>query len=344
MSAADASQGGLVVPGDEEGVRRAIELLLAGNVVAFPTETVYGLGADAASAAGVAAIYRIKGRPLDHPLIVHVADADALGFWAPDQPRSSHALRLVEAFWPGPLTLVMRRREGAPAHACGGHPTIGLRCPSHPVARRLLAGFAVRGGKGIAAPSANRFGKVSPTRAEHVLADLDGDVPLILDGGDAQIGLESTIVDLSTDRPRLLRPGAISGSELGEVLGEPVGAAGPAAPRAPGSLASHYAPGTPVELVDGQELTGRVASLRARGMRLAVWSREPVLANSVEWLAAPTDPQAYARQLYDSLRRLDRLGVDRLLVETVPAGEAWDAVRDRLGRAATGSGGTVDRP
>lgn len=339
MSATDAPGG--IVPGDEEGVGRAVELLLAGSVVAFPTETVYGLGADAGSATGVASVYRIKGRPPGHPLIVHIADADALGFWAGPSPRSSDALRLVEAFWPGPLTLVMRRREGAPAHACGGHPTIGLRCPSHPVARRLLARFEERGGKGVAAPSANRFGKVSPTRAEHVLADLDGDVPLILDGGDAEIGLESTIVDLSGERPRLLRPGAIPGSELAEAIGEPLGSAGPSAPRAPGSLAAHYAPATPIELLDGSDIAGRVASLRARGMRLAVWSGQPVLANAVEWLAAPADPQAYGRILYDTLRRLDRLGVDRLLVETVPAGEAWDAVRDRLARAATGSGGTA---
>ncbi len=335
---ATRSTGGLVVPGDEAGIARAVELLRAGDVVAFPTETVYGLGADAASATGVGRIYRIKGRPLDHPLIVHLADAGALGFWAGEASPSSRALRLVEAFWPGPLTLVMRRREGAPAHACGGLPTIGLRCPSHPVARRLLAAFAGAGGKGVAAPSANRFGKVSPTRAEHVVADLDGDVPLILDGGDAEIGLESTIVDLSRGRPRLLRPGAIPGSAIADVLGEPVGAAGPAAPRAPGSLAAHYAPGTPIELLDGREIPARVASLRARGLRLAVWSREPVLANAVEWLAAPTDPQDYGRALYDSLRKLDRLGVDRLLIETVPPGEAWDAVRDRLGRAATGSG------
>lgn len=334
MSPEDRS-GGLIIEADDAGIARALECLHAGLVVAFPTETVYGLGADAASAAGVAAIYRIKGRPLDHPLIVHIADADALGYWAEEHPR---ARRLVEAFWPGPLTLVMRRHAQAPAHACAGHATIGLRCPSHPVARRLLAGFAATGGRGIAAPSANRFGRVSPTRAEHVRADLDGDVPLILDGGDAEIGLESTIIDLSTDRPRLLRPGAIAGSALAEVLGEPIGGAGSAAPRVPGSLAAHYAPGTPIELVHAGELADRVASLRKGGLRLAVWSREPCLANSVDWLAAPSDPQEYGRMLYDGLRRLDQLGVDRLLIEAVPAGEPWDAVRDRLARAATGSG------
>lgn len=327
--------GGLIIDADDAGIARALECLRSGRVVAFPTETVYGLGADAASAAGVAAIYRIKGRPLDHPLIVHVADADSLGFWAQVQPR---AQRLVEACWPGPLTLVMQRRVGAPAHACAGHPTIGLRCPSHPVARRLLAGFAAIGGRGIAAPSANRFGKISPTRAAHVRADLDGDVPLILDGGDAEIGLESTIIDLSAERPRLLRPGAIAGSELAGILGEPIGAAESAAPRVPGSLAAHYAPGTPIELVDAPDLPNRVAGLREHGLRLAVWSREPCLANRVDWLAAPTDPQVYARMLYDGLRRLDRLGVDRLLIEKVPAGEPWDAVRDRLARAATGAG------
>jgi L-threonylcarbamoyladenylate synthase len=334
LSVAD-SAGKRIVAGDDEGIARAVDLLRAGSVVAFPTETVYGLGADAASEAGVAAIYRIKGRPADHPLIVHVTDAGALEFWARD--ASPHARRLVDAFWPGPLTLVVQRREDAPAHACGGQATIGLRCPSHPVARRLLAAFAAVGGRGIAAPSANRFGKVSPTRAEHVLADLGGDVPLILDGGDAEIGLESTIVDLSAGRPRLLRPGAITASELARVLGEPVGAGGTSAPRAPGTLAAHYAPGTPVELVGANDLARRVASLRALGMKLAVWSRDPVLANAVEWLEAPTEPLAYGHQLYDSLRRLDALGVDRLLVETVPEGEAWDAVRDRLARAAAGS-------
>ncbi|MEB2318897.1 MAG: L-threonylcarbamoyladenylate synthase [Pseudomonadota bacterium] len=338
MSEPDRSCG-LVLPADDEGIARAIEALRAGLPVAFPTETVYGLGADAANAAAVAAIYRIKRRPRDHPLIVHVADADALGFWAETGGR---ARALVEAFWPGPLTLILPRRAQAPAHACAGQPTIGLRCPSHPVAKSLLAGFAAGGGQGVAAPSANRFGKVSPTRAEHVLADLDGDVPLILDGGDAEIGLESTIVDLSAGRPRLLRPGAITGSALAEALGEPIGGAEPAAPRVPGSLAAHYAPGTPVELVDASQLADRIADLRRLGRRLAVWSREPQLAGGVEWLAAPADPRDYGRMLYDGLRRLDRLGVDRLLIETVPAGEAWDAIRDRLGRAATGSGGRGD--
>lgn len=330
--------GGQVVAADAAGIARALDCLRRGLPVAFPTETVYGLGADAASAAAVAAVYRIKRRPADHPLIVHVGQAEALAAWAcPDE----RARRLAEAFWPGPLTLVLVRRPEAPAHACAGHPTVGVRCPSHPVAQRLLAAFAAAGGLGIAAPSANRFGRISPTRASHVRDDLGEDVALILDGGDAEIGLESTIVDLSTDRVRLLRPGAITASAIAAVLGTPVAGADAQAPRVPGSLAAHYAPRTPVEVLDAAALEARIAQLRARGLRLAAWTGARPSARILAWLPAPGDPQERGRQLYDTLRRLDGMGADRILVEATPPGEAWDALRDRLARAAAGAGAST---
>lgn len=318
-----------VRPADPEAIARAARLLRDGLTVAFPTETVYGLGADAGSAQGVAAIYRIKGRPADHPLIVHVLDVAQAAYWAVLDER---ALALAQAFWPGALTLIVPRRADAPAYACGGEASIGLRVPSHPVARALLTAFTALGGQGVAAPSANRFGKVSPTRAAHVLADLGSDVPLILDGGECAVGLESTIVDLTRPAAVLLRPGGIDARAIAAVLGTPLGARDAQAPRASGTLAAHYAPHTPLALVDGSEVPARARALKAQGLTVAVWSvQQPPDAR---WLAAPTDPADYAHALYDTLRILDTLGADRILIETPPSGPAWAAVHDRLGRAA----------
>ncbi len=322
----------------------AAQRLAVGRLVAFPTETVYGLGADAANADAVAAIYRVKGRPAGHPLIVHVLDEAQARWWG---VLGADAKRLIDAFWPGPLTLIVARRADAPAHACGEESTIGLRSPAHPLARALLEAFAALGGHGIAAPSANRFGRVSPTDAAHVAADLaDADV-MILDGGPCSVGLESTIVDLSRGRARVLRPGGIESSRIEAVLGlapgtcdtaaagaQPGGAAaGKAAPRAPGTLAAHYAPRTPLELVPAQRLVERVAQLTTTGARLAVMSGQRPRAAVAHWEPAAPEPREYGRRLYRALRALDAAHADRILVEAVQTTGPWAAVADRLARA-----------
>jgi L-threonylcarbamoyladenylate synthase len=327
-----------ILHADDAALAEAARLLAAGRAVAFPTETVYGLGADAASEAGVAAVYRIKGRPADHPLIVHVLDAGQADWWG---ELGDAGRRLAEVFWPGPLTLIVRRRAHAPACACGGEATVGLRSPAHPVARALLAAFGRLGGHGVAAPSANRFGRVSPTRAEHVADDLGDDVALILDGGPCEVGVESTIVDLSRGAPVLLRPGGITAERIAAVLGEVPRPRDAQAPRASGTLAAHYAPRTPLELVDASDLVARASALRRQGLSVAVWVRDASCSAAGSAVAAPVhletmpdEPETCARELYDTLRRLDALAVQRLLVERVPADPAWDAVRDRLARAA----------
>lgn len=319
---------------DAQAIDEAARRLAGGELVVFPTETVYGLGADAANPAAVAAVYRLKGRPADHPLIVHVLDAAQAAWWAQWPAR---AQRLADACWPGPLTLILPRRRDAPGHACGGLASIGLRAPSHPVARALLAAFTARGGHGVAAPSANRFGRVSPTRAEHVIDDLGAQAPMVLDGGPCEVGLESTIVDLTRERPVLLRPGGIGVVRLESVLGEPVGERDAGAPRAPGTLEAHYAPSTPIELVDSGEIDARIAQLQALGERVASWARPPAGAGADVGLAMPADPGFAAHALYDSLRRLDRSRCQRILIERVPDADAWRAVADRLRRAAAGS-------
>lgn len=320
-------------------IARAAAVLKAGGLVAFPTETVYGLGALAESPAAVRAIFAAKGRPADHPVIVHVADASALDDWAIDIPPA--ARMLASAFWPGPLTLVLKRSHRAHELITGGQTTVGLRCPAHPWARALLAAT----GAAVAAPSANSFGRISPTAAQHVRDDLGqkprGKIDLILDGGPCPVGIESTIVDLSgagsRDGPRLLRPGAITRARLEQVLGVPVPDAGSVAPRASGRLASHYAPRTPLELVDADQLAARVAALR--GTRLALLAPADLVlpAGSDHVLThetAPDDAENYGRRLYAALHRLDAAGADRILVLRPPPGADWLAVHDRLRRAA----------
>jgi L-threonylcarbamoyladenylate synthase len=320
-----------VVAADEAGLARAVEVLRGGEVVAFPTETVYGLGADAMNPDAVARIYALKGRPAAHPVIVHLADAARLDEWAVDIPAAARAL--AAAFWPGPLTLVLKRAPHVPDAVTGGQPTVGLRVPSHPVARDLLAAF----GGGVAAPSANKFGRVSPTLAEHVFADFAAAVPLILDGGATSVGIESTIVDLSGERPRLLRPGGVPAAAIEEKLGEALAAPDEAAPRAPGTLPAHYAPKAHVRLVKRVEMLDALAS--HKGRRLGVLALEvkvprlnPLLQRVVPAIAAH-----YAHELYASLRALDAQHVDLILVETPPASAAWAAVHDRLARAARGA-------
>ena len=319
-------------PADAAAIEDAARRLARGEVVALPTETVYGLGADAASAEGVAAIYRIKGRPAGHPLIVHVLDAAQAAWWG---ELGEAGERLARAFWPGPLTLIVRRHGGAPGFACGDEPTVGLRSPAHPVARALLEALARHGGHGIAAPSANRFGRVSPTSARHVVDDLGDAVGLVLDGGDCEVGVESTIVDLSRGAAVLLRPGAITVAQLEAALGAPVRGRDAQAPKASGTLAAHYAPATRLELVAPERLEGRIRESGQSAARIAVWSRmRPAGASVLRWEPAPADPDDFARALYGTLRALDGAGADLILVERVPEGLSWDAVRDRLQRAA----------
>jgi L-threonylcarbamoyladenylate synthase len=335
---------------DAGAIARAVQVLAAGGLVAVPTETVYGLAADADSPQAVRAIFAAKGRPADHPVIVHVAGGDAIDAWAAAVPDRARAL--ARAFWPGPLTLVLAR--GARAHdgLTGGEDTVGLRCPSHPWARALLAAWCARrgdAGAALAAPSANSFGRISPTTAAHVRADLgekpDGKVDLILDGGPCPVGIESTIVDLSVTRPRLLRPGSITRAQLQAVLGEDVTDADGQAPRAPGRALRHYAPRTPLELVEPTQLPARVNALR--GTKIAVLAPPLALfdrtADVVLRLIAPAQPDEYARRLYSFLHQLDAAGAQRIVVAWPPAQPAWEAVRDRLRRAQAGAAGQTPR-
>jgi L-threonylcarbamoyladenylate synthase len=302
-------------------LEQAAAILAAGGLVAFPTETVYGLGADATNKEAVAEIFRLKGRPADHPLIVHLPNAAGLGRWAAVVPES--ARRLAEAFWPGPLTLILKRQVWVPDALTGGQETVGLRVPAHPLALALLGRF----GGGVAAPSANRFGRVSPTTAAHVRAEFGAALP-VLDGGACEVGLESTILDLSGTSPRLLRPGAISAAQLEAVLSGPVlTAASATAPRVPGSLKSHYAPQTPTLLLEDGAKVSRDTD--------AVLARRPQRGAAARWLTLPDDPAGYGYRLYAALRELDALGCSRILIEVVPETPVWAAVRDRLGRAAT---------
>jgi len=318
-------------------IERAAAILRAGGLVAFPTETVYGLGADASNPAAVARIFAAKGRPQDHPVIVHLGGIELLPLWAGEIPAAAH--KLAAAFWPGPLTLILKRAAGVPDCVTGGQDTVGLRIPGHPVALELLQAFAgVEGGRrysGIAAPSANRFGRISPTTAEHVRAELGAAVDVVLDGGACGVGIESTIVDLSRGRAVLLRPGQITPAQVAAVLGAEVELPDAAAPRVSGALASHYAPRTPLVLLTEAELPARLAALR--GKRLAVLARAaaPPGLQGVSWQTAPRAVAGYAHELYASLRRLDALGCELILVEAPPAAPEWQGVNDRLRRAAS---------
>ena len=319
---------------DDRDIRRAVELLCDGHLVAFPTETVYGLGADASQAAAIAHLYEVKGRAGTHPVIVHADTAEAVFEWASFVPEQ--ARQLAARFWPGPLTLILKRAARAGDFLTGGQDTIGLRVPSHPVAQQLLAAFrsAKQGPAGVAAPSANRSGGVSPTTAAHVRADLGRDVDLILDGGASDVGIESTILDLSRATPVVLRPGAISGEDIANVLGNPLGETGTNAPRVPGSHARHYAPRTPARLVDTPALDAAIAQLGASAAVLAFSAPDERIDY---WLRMPREPRAYARKLYAALRELDGAGCAAILVEEPPDTAEWIAVRDRLRRATAGS-------
>lgn len=304
----------------------AAAALRAGQIVAFPTETVYGLGADARNPDAVARIFAIKGRPPGHPLIVHLADASELSQWSNRIPES--ARRLADHFWPGPLTLILPGSL-APSEVTGGQDSIGLRVPRHPVAQALLKAF--RGG--IAAPSANRFGRVSPTLAHHVRDELGSAVDVLLEGGACEVGLESTILSLVEPTPKLLRHGAITRSDMEAVLGRTIVLPGDEETlRAPGLLASHYAPLTPLQLMSTQALS----TLRtAPSIKVAVLliGEHPPPPRTLGY-SMPADPKAYGNQLYARLRALDQEDYDLIIAERPPATEAWGAVLDRLTRAS----------
>jgi L-threonylcarbamoyladenylate synthase len=294
----------------------AVRLLRRGGLVVFPTETVYGLGADATNETAVARVFAVKGRPRGHPLIVHLGAADWLDAWAVDVPDAARAL--AAAHWPGPLTMLLRRSARVPDITTGGRPTVGLRVPAHPVALELLAAY----GAGLAAPSANRFGRVSPTTAAHVRADLGDAVDLILDGGPCAVGVESTIVDCTTDPPSILRHGAVTPAAVRAAVGGPLTEADTGDSRAPGMLASHYAPRAAVVLAtDRREAEVRAAEVRRSG-------------RTVDVLAPTVSPEDYARNLYAWLREADALALD-VLVVVPPADEGiGTAVNDRLRKAA----------
>ena len=318
-------------------VRAAAALLATGELVAFPTETVYGLGARADDDAAVGRIFAAKGRPADHPLIVHVASIEAALAFSP-QPGDL-AQRLMAAFWPGPLTLIVPRHPARAAAAAGGQASIGLRMPAHPLALALLREAALQGVPGVAGPSANRFGRVSPTTAAHVRGEF-GPGLHVLDGGACQLGIESAIVDCTRAQPALLRPGQLSRRDIEQVLGQPLAAPDALSPRAPGTLAAHYAPQARLSLLATAALAARLAAGPAGAAGVArgvgVYSRlAPPVGVGWLWRQMPADAADVAHELFGVLRDFDDAGVAQLWVEQPPDHPAWDAVRDRLQRASS---------
>lgn len=319
---------------DAAALQRAAERLASGGLVAFPTETVYGLGARADDDRATAGIFAAKGRPADHPLIVHLADRAALPEFA--LPPGPAAAALIDAFWPGPVTLILPRRPGRGEAASGGQASIGLRMPAHPVAQALLQAAARLGVAGVAGPSANRFGRVSPTTAAHVAQEFGPEL-LVVDGGACAVGIESAIVDCTRDPPALLRPGGLDRRRIETVIGRPLAAPDAASPRAPGTLAAHYAPAARVVLMDTAELAATLQTQAGnpalRGV--AVYSRLlPPASAGVDHRRMPGSADAVAHELFATLRAFDAAGASQIWVERPPPGSEWDGVRDRLQRAA----------
>lgn len=311
-------------------IELAAELINRGELVAFPTETVYGLGADATSPDALARLYRAKERPTDHPVIVHIHDVSLLSEWAVAIPDT--AFVLAESFWPGPLTLVLRRKEGVLDQVTGGQDTVGLRIPGHPLALELIEKAA---SCGIAAPSANKFGRLSPTRAEDVAAEFGDEVSYVLDGGPCRVGIESTIVDLTGESWRILRPGQITETAIRAALDLDSRETGAETPRAPGSMKSHYAPSRPLVIVQEGDLERFLGELASQNKTAAVLSfRQPPGTFASSWIVAEKNREHYGKDLYASLRSLDTSAPDWIVVESPPADPDWDGVRDRLLRAA----------
>jgi len=330
---------------DKELLKKAVNILEHGGLVAIPTETVYGLAADAENPTAVARIYEAKKRPTNHPLIVHVFDAETAQSWV--KSISEDAKKLMETFWPGPLTLVLNRSEKAKDFITGGQGTVALRCPSHPYIRELLLAYKGQSHRGLAAPSANSFGKISPTTAEHVRNDLgekpEGKVDLILDGGPCSVGIESTILDVSGNQPRILREGAVTAEMIEKVIQKKVlhGSAS-SSPRVSGSLKSHYAPNHPLKLVSEEELAGKCQELARhfKNFGLIAPSRIEKRFHNVCVMSfgyEPEDPETLQPFLYEWLHELDSANLDVILVVPPPERQDWLGVLDRLSRAAAGA-------
>ena len=309
-------------------IEQAVEALRNGELVVFPTETVYGLGANASNPAAVRKIFAMKGRPADHPVIVHLDNPRYLHRWVSQIPPVAE--KLAAKFWPGPLTLILPKGESVNDVVTGGQDSIGIRVPSHPIAQQLLTAF----GGGIAAPSANRYGRLSPTKPEHVREEVGEAVGVILDGGESPIGLESTIVSCLDNTARLLRPGFITRSQLVQTVGEL--AEGGVAPRAPGDRVLHYAPSTPLEIVSSDDLEVRAGEIVGREEKVAVLAMRPPLNTQryMTWINAGKKSETYAHNLYNHLRTLDHAGCSRILVQELPQDERWAAILDRLQRAS----------
>ena len=329
-----------------QSIARAAQALQRGDLIGLPTETVYGLAADACNANAVAKIFDIKGRPSDHPLIVHVTDIESAKRFASDIP--DFAKRLIDAFWPGPLTLILPRKADVATAAAGGQSSVGIRCPSHAVAREILQAAQTLGVWGVAAPSANKFGRVSPTTAAHVQAEF-GEGLLIVDGGACDVGIESAIVDCTRGQPVLLRPGVLTLEQLSAACGEKVLMQGEQlststnAPKASGTLAAHYAPAAKLFLMDKQEINQKLAQYQGT-FSLAIWSRTPLETQTqtvfdkkatLHWQQMPSDPAHCAHALFAQLRAFDDLGVEQIWVETPPLNSLWEGIHDRLRRAET---------
>ena len=318
---------------DDAAVQRCADHVVGGQLLGFATETVYGLGARADDDAAVAQIFQAKGRPITHPLIVHVASVQAALLFV--TTLSPTAQRLATAFWPGPLTLILPRREGMAVAAAGGQASVGLRVPSHPVAQALLQAVADRGVPGVAAPSANRFGHVSPTTAAHVQAEFGPEL-WVLDGGPCDVGIESAIVDCTREPPALLRPGQLSRALLQAALGVNLAAPDGASPRAPGTLAAHYAPVAALHVMVASELNAQVAAQAGSAGTIGVYSRDaPQVGFAGLWRQMPADAAGAAHDLFAALHDFDSAGVTQIWVQQPPPSPEWEGVCDRLQRATT---------
>ncbi len=316
---------------DAELLSQAVHALQHGDVIGLPTETVYGLAADAMNVAAVRKIFALKGRPVDHPLIVHIADSSQLSKWAIDIPEEAYVL--AQHFWPGPLTMILRKQAMVPDEVTGGQDTVGVRCPAHPLALVLLQQF----NGGVAAPSANRFGRISPTSAQHVRDEFGDAVPVVLDGGECEVGIESTIIDLSSKQPRLLRPGMISQDDIEAVIGPIESRANEKSPRVSGSLAAHYAPRTPMQMLPRDQLILEYRRNQKQGIPCEVLCLNE-LPDGLNGLSLSNGPHAYAHGLYAAMRELDSRHANLLLIEQTPQISEWLAVNDRLDRALVGAG------
>ena len=333
----------MILSPSDAAIAQAAQALRDGQLVGLPTETVYGLAANAGDDAAVAKIFVAKGRPADHPLIVHVASRDQVALFAAQVPE--FAQRLMDAFWPGPLTLILQRQSGVATASAAGQDSIGLRCPSHPVAQALLQACLPLGVLGVSAPSANRFGRVSPTSAAHVQSELGPDL-LILDGGDCDVGIESTIIDCTRGEPVLLRPGHITRVQIEAACGHavldkdtPQAVLGQPAPRASGTLESHYAPRAKVRLMSADEIARKLQALGPHANNLGLWSAERPASEQgmgagVLWRQQATTAEQAAHDLFGVLRDLDARGVSQIWVQLPPDTPEWEGVRDRLQRAA----------